>query len=620
MLALALALSPFIFVTAEFVVSPRLAVRDSYDFYFPVFEYIGDSLTANLAFPEWFPVGGGVRSGTLQITQFSLAPHRIVGYALYVLTPLSVIAAYKLQYIIAVSLLSLGWWLFLEKLTGSRLAASFGVIMLALGGTGITLHQEQVLSASFLVPWFLLAAWYVDKDRLLVFAIAIMFGLAGTLYYPHIYLISFILLVFICAMVRTRTTISKIRSAFYLSAAPAIFLFLLSVAPLAYFYIAMPELTSPVRTFGGAPMVASTYEEYLRLHANAGPGASAYGIYYLQYLITQFPPRNADVASFFVGRLALIMVLAAFLFDPHKSLLVWILTCLFLLITLGIHSPLPFVEVLFSLSPPIMGTFRQWFHFFPMINFCLSALAAIGIAAAVQRFQGRLGRVGPAILVAVFALQIFELSFYGDRYLARYTIDQRPASLLAAAAGEAPNWGFASNLTTLQYKERAQANQCCVSAMTNKPYLTDDMLSLAGGFDRQLAAVEEMIARGSSVAVTNVPPTVVESLIDASHPGIEAGEPEMKVRYDGADFTLRTDRPALLVMPLNYALGLEARINGDRAEVWRVNGALSGVIVPKGASLAEVRVIPDSYRWIALSQAVCVVLLFGLLAAAAIRS
>ena len=101
---------------------------------------------------------------------------------------------------------------------------------------------------------------------------------------------------------------------------------------------------------------------------------------------------------------------------------------------------------------------------------------------------------------------------------------------------------------------------------------------------------------------------------------IVADEPEMTLRYDGADFTLRTDSPALLVMPLNYALGLEARINGDRAEVWRVNGALSGVIVPKGASLAEVRVIPDSYRWIALSQAVCGVLLFGLLAAAAIRS
>ena len=75
------------------------------------------------------------------------------------------------------------------------------------------------------------------------------------------------------------------------------------------------------------------------------------------------------------------------------------------------------------------------------------------------------------------------------------------------------------------------------------------------------------------------------------------------------------NRPAMLVMPLSCALGLAAGVNGEAVPVWRANGALSGALLPQGRLRVEVRALPDSHRWIAISQVIGVVALFSLLAA-----
>jgi hypothetical protein len=250
-----------------------------------------------------------------------------------------------------------------------------------------------------------------------------------------------------------------------------------------------------------------------------------------------------------------------------------------------------------------------------MLNFCLSLLAALGLAALIARLRGRFGRAAPLLLFALFALQFLDLTAHARNYLHAYTVGERPIDLFALLEDKETHWGIASRNTLLTYAERADGDRCCGPALARAPYLTDRLERIDGGAERQLSALADQPER-----------TVVEAVGDSlsrleSQPGppLEVSRLEMTYRSDGADFDVEVNRPALLVMPINHALGLAAVVNGEPAPVLRANGALSSVLVPHGASRVELRVVPDAYRWIALSQVLCLVALFALLAAMVVR-
>jgi hypothetical protein len=619
--ALLLALVPYVIVTWNFLLDARLPVQDSYYFHYPVFEYIGDSLTAAQFFPEWFPIGGGIRPGTLQISLLYFLPNRLFGYALQAGGVFSPVVAYKLQYAFGVLLLGGGWWLFLEQWTGSRLAASFGTIALVMGGTGITLHQEQILGTSYLVPWFLYAVGRLEKDRRLVFALALVFGLAGTLHYPHILLISFIVLALVMFLFYPRASFRKVQACMGPQLLPALLLFLLAAAPALYILAHMGEFQSPLRASQGTPSVADSYEAYLApLVTN--PRASAIAAEFPHYLMPGFPSGLPDLASYFVGRPALIMAFAAVLLAPWRALPVMVMLGVFGLLALGIHSPVPIVETLFAISPEIVGLFRQWFHFFVMINFCLAALAALGLAAAIARFRDILGRLGPGVLALLFVLQLADLAAYDKAYLAEWsTIEERRAGyLLTVGERAAPSWGIAGERTLLQYGERLRADACCAPALPGRPTVTNRVRSVTGGAAAHLAALQALPHGDNLVAVVDAPVSSLTPVAEGADGELEAQVVTQDYRYDGLDLEVVADRPAILILPINYALGLEARIDEEPADLWRVNAALSGVLVPQGVARVEVRVVPDLYSWIAFGQVLCVVGLFALLSAAALRA
>jgi uncharacterized membrane protein YfhO len=74
----------------------------------------------------------------------------------------------------------------------------------------------------------------------------------------------------------------------------------------------------------------------------------------------------------------------------------------------------------------------------------------------------------------------------------------------------------------------------------------------------------------------------------------------------------RSQRPGLLVLSDNYYPGWKAKVDGEPADVERVDYLFRGVRVPAGASTVEFRYEPLSWRigWI-----VSLVSLVGLLAA-----
>jgi len=51
----------------------------------------------------------------------------------------------------------------------------------------------------------------------------------------------------------------------------------------------------------------------------------------------------------------------------------------------------------------------------------------------------------------------------------------------------------------------------------------------------------------------------------------------------------------LLVLSEVYYPGWRATVNGERAEIREVDGALRGLVVPKGASRVELEYVPLSY-------------------------
>jgi hypothetical protein len=617
-IAIALSVLPFVVASLGFLASSDLPIHDSYKFHFPVFQYIGDSLSAGASFPAWFPIGGGVRTGFFQIPLFYFAPHRLFGYGLFALSALPDVNVYKIQQLFGVLLLSAGWWLFLERLAQSRLAASFGTLVLAMGGTGLSWDQEQVLSTTCFVPWFLLAASHLTNDRRLLFAVAAMFGLAGTTHYPHILLISFLVWLVTVTVFKFSAVRERLASATLFDVAACLVLFLICLAPLVYFQWHSDILSSPVRFWRGAPMVARSYDEYVDLTLGAMPGSSAYPANFWQYVNPRMPPDDFSHSSFFVGRITLIFGLVGILLAPRRSLPIVLMTAAFACLTLGFRSPINFSESLFRLSPSIMGSFRQWFHFFPMVNFCLSALAAIGLAVTMERYGARLGRLAPPWLMLMFGLQLFELTYYDHAYLTKYTESERPMSLLSAAPGQESGWRFSNpKVIILQYADRLEVERCCKEALRQAPYLTATAVSVDGGFAGELAALRERLGDGADGVVTNIPASIWRDEIE---PGPLSGQVQVTYQFDGADFDLAVDRPALLVTPLNHRLGLSASINGEAAEVWRVDGTLAGVIVPTGASRIAMRVTPDAYRIIAISQAVAVLALAVLMAGALART
>ncbi|MEK6680657.1 MAG: hypothetical protein AABY79_01665, partial [Nitrospirota bacterium] len=81
--------------------------------------------------------------------------------------------------------------------------------------------------------------------------------------------------------------------------------------------------------------------------------------------------------------------------------------------TLGFKAYLP--QTLFIIKFPYIEFFREWYHFFPVVNFSLSALSALGCSALLQsKIKKQQILVIGIIVVTVMAI---ESEFHFRRYL-----------------------------------------------------------------------------------------------------------------------------------------------------------------------------------------------------------
>ncbi len=598
---------------AGYLFSQKYPTHDSFHYHFPVFQYFAESIAAGNGFPEWFTSSGGMRVGFSHINYGYVLPYRLVGYALYALTPLSALVAYKLSYAVGVLLIGLGWGLFLERLTGSTLAAVVGSLAVMLGGSCITFHQEQVLYTLTWLPWLLLAFYELKNDRRWLLVIASLSGLLAVTHYPQIHLIAITVFVAVVAIARPDAIRRRLFLPSWRLFSLAILFFLAGVSPLPYIASHLSELLSGARPF----LAANEYFEWLLLNGWPDGYASAPPWYFRQYVALSedgfFAPELiedpfSDKLGFYVGKATLAFALIALVFQFSKTWPIVVLTTIFALFTMGIRSPIDLASLSYFIAEPFMRTMRQWVHFYPLVNLCLISLASIGIANLLGGMKTAVaGRCNLMtwILTALFVALVFELTDYAWRYIKWYTYP----GVVADAFELFPRYKHEPSL--LQYRNRTwlnelQREECLKDVIPESAVLTKNVKSVVGTGENQILALLNEKNRPKRAVVADMPESSLPSAGSSAYRN-ENGRVDQQLRYDGADFKVTNRAPALLVTSVNYDLGLDVSVDGKPEQAWRVNGALTGVLLEPGRHLVEMRLRNDGYAYALMAHLATIV-------------
>lgn len=612
---------PFAVVVARFLYTPDFPLWDSRLFLFPVFERVGTELAQGRFFSPWHLDPGGIRLGVLHINFLAATPHRIPGYFLLAFTTLTPATAYKISLVFGAWLIGLGWNLVLRALIPSGIAVYVGTLMVLLGGTGITFHQEQSLASIELLPWFALALLHSRTQRAWLLVVAAILGLGTSQHYPQMQAIM------LGSTAIAGAVLALTRTAGFVAARPVgkatlfacVALLLVGTLPALYTFTRLPSLASEMRV--GSNFAPDNYDLYVRLY---GPNmSSAPPWYFGQYMNPVFLVARGfiDRCGLFVGRVGLLAVAAALVGllagltrrltgpsaqprpvgppshpDPLALTAAFAL-CLLLAagLTLGSHGPVP--RVLFALHLPYINAFRQWVHFFPWVNLSLSGLAALAVAHLVGRARTlapdtrrKLVLVGTALL----AVQTADLALNARRYCDRMCPSFAPREPLARFFAQVP-------LGATRVFELRPAFELHHSSGTahlwEAPFVASRRVHVDGGWQAELAACLALQRAGETTA----------AVVSSAGDGQPAGTPVPRhaplvpsLEGGGVDVQVRDlERPSLVVIPAAYEDGLVAEVDGAPAALDRVDGAISGVLVPAGTHRVAIRLRGDPYPYLA---------------------
>lgn len=395
-------------------------VRDNMFYQMPDYVYFANSLLHSFAFPRWLPWGGGVPIGLTLISFFNFLPYRLFGYLLYILLPFSPTEKYILTILLGMIITGIGWWLFLYKLTDSMYSATFGSLMIFWGGTGITIfHQEQILATMVWMPWIALTILQIRKNFSYILVLAILLGFSMTVHQPPIQLLSFIFLLLaliLTGKIEWLVYIDKLKRGKWPILVLAILLFFLSASPIFYTIKTQKDFFSPVRR---DEVKAITYDDYINIGQGFSSAPFAYFQSYIAFLKVPDPvqtptdPPSGDPDALFVTFIGLIFATLGIIFRRNTAIPIVIVLLLSAWATLGFKAYLP--QMLFIIKFPYIEFFREWYHFFPVVNFSLSALGALGCSALLQsKIKKQQILIIGIIVVTVMAI---ESEFHFRRYL-----------------------------------------------------------------------------------------------------------------------------------------------------------------------------------------------------------
>lgn len=621
-----------------------LPAHDDLSYHVANYVYNASSLSFGYGLALWDPSFGGVPIGVTSINMFPFVPHRLVGYLMYAVLPLDVITLYKCTLALGMLVTVLGWWLVLFRLWGSRAAASAGCLMLLLGGTGFTIfHQEQVLTTMFLVPWTLLALLAVRDDVEYLPVLAVLVGFSMTVHYPQIHLLALLFLLLAMAVTgRVRLGLLKEILRRRLLLAASLLLFIAAASPAFYINSIKNDFSSPLRD--SVSISPETLMEYVAINRQQLSAASF--AYIRNYVMPETDVMDDQYLAY-VTVTGLALAALGVVFGFRRALPVLIVFTLCVWAALGIDGGL--AQVLFSVRFPFIAYFRQWYHFLPFANLCLSALGALGASVIIGRLVSgrRLGAaMASALLIPLAIVMIFESRGYYNAYvngkmIKAYVNTDKPteAEMFWLLDTGMYTWEFNryrlgvnfKMKPLIVYEEWYRMNLLCVKALSRSPFMADIVLNTAGSQEKFMGFLDSFCAQD-----------LQNYAVMADLPVSESGEPEVSlpnevymgegfstaminaapmgnynfsdsafvVRPDGARLEGFAPRRGLVVLPFAYGLGLKARVNGGRADTHPVyGGASTGVVVPAGRFSVFLSVPFSRYQAALIVQGVLLVLI-----------
>ncbi|MBF0299222.1 MAG: hypothetical protein HQK51_10910 [Oligoflexia bacterium] len=369
----------------------NLLGHDSYSFHFKNFFYYASSLKYDNAIPRWYPGDGGIPAAMTIVPYFSLHSYKLLAHFLNFLLEINIVLANKLNLLIGIFIIILGCWHFIYDLSKSKVATVFSCWLLLLGGFGTTIfHQEQVIPTLLYIPWLALSIlrFFRSQNCIYLLPISLFTGMSFISNYPHIFAISIVnlliaLLIFyhkeiipqakiICRIIFAKKNIP------YLFAATV--LFLMSVCPLVYVFFKQGSFGNMLRETAYLNSKMS-YENYL--HNNLQIiNSSAPLEYFLNFLYPwiKMPELKelaliGDSSAFYITSTGLLFSFFSLFVRKKHIFFLALFAFLSFLSTIGINGPIPFV--FFHLYFPTIEIFRQWYHFFPYLNFTLALMAAL---------------------------------------------------------------------------------------------------------------------------------------------------------------------------------------------------------------------------------------------------
>lgn len=580
----------YLVAVAGYIVSPKYPIHDSHIYYFPTFQYVAESFAAGEGYPAWFPTAGGVRIGFSHVNYGYALPYRLVGYILYATTPISALLAYKLSYAVGTLLIGLGWGLFLDRLTKSTLAAVAGSLAVMLGGSCITSHQEQVLVTLTWYPWLLLALYELKNDRRWLLVIAALAGMLSVTHYPQIHFIAITLFILLVAVANPVAARNRLFLPDWKLLILGLAIFLMAASPLAYIVSHMGDLASRHRP----DFFPNDYETWLQINGPKGY-ASARPWYFKQYLAGTLGRYNyfTDSTGLFVGRITLALAATGLIFQFRKVWPIAVLGALYALLTMGIHSPIDLASLLFHTAKPLVNLMREWVHFFPLVNLTLVALAAYGIAYGYPKIvnMNLSRRWAVWLMSAAFMFLVYELTDYAGKYARAYVRANPPLTISEQfyLPDHDPSLVLYRNRMQLQ---NTASDTCCTDVIPKEPYLTSDVIPAAADNQIRLLVANR---RNTGSAVTADIPAPMLPPAKTGESATNHGRVEQVLHHSGVDLNVITTSTALLVTAVNYDLGLNATVDGKSAPVWRVNGALTGILINPGEHRVTLRIRHDAY-------------------------
>jgi hypothetical protein len=553
---------------------------DSKVYHYPFFAYIADHIAHYKSFPNWFSDHGGVRAGFFQMNLGFLLPHRLAGYAIYFFFPENPLVVYKFSIVISVCLSSVGVALFVGRWLQNPISAYLSGLLMAFGGFSTTFHQEQAFFTFALAPWFLIALLEISKNKQWLIVLGCLLGLSATLHYPQIQFVALLSLALIYGAFNSNLFWSKIKSIVSVESTTGIltlFALLIPLGSLFYFFVNKSGIRSPLRE----QLVPNNHTEYVSNQFEQTSSASLE--YMFQYLYRETLPHYIhppDIAAFYLSLASLLVGLMALVLNFRQAAPVFTLLIVFTFLTMGVYSPIPFWEFLYKIAPWFFAPFRQWYHFLVFQQASVIFLFAIGLNELLKLkvFQNL---IALHCFLPIFVLwMLLDLQTYRSAYFDKSSI--RYSSALISDP-------LSRNPDLLQYKAR---QHLCKKNISTKPFVATKVLPEPKSGDWDLCEIQDRY--GKEVALINQS-TSSNGVFEISFEQSFFKFIESKKVSNGFVFDVEVSEKALLVMPVNFDLGVDVSIDGKPVKIYRANGALTAVVVAPGAHVVSIKVKPDLY-------------------------